>query len=147
MANKKNFFNKNHIPISQQIIAMNLAFPKFKQAWKKNKVVWTGKLQPTPLSKSYLVEITYSLGMLQPKVLVLDPPLENRGEEKIPHVYPGNKLCLFRPKKKEWTKQMVIAETIVPWTTLWLYYYEMWHATGKWLGGGEHPIIRKRKKL
>ena len=34
---------------------------------------------------------------------------------------------------------MWIADTILPWTSLWLYFYELWHATGQWLGGGEHP--------
>ncbi|ASZ15882.1 MULTISPECIES: hypothetical protein [Bacillus cereus group] len=146
MASKKVPFKKYYIPISQQIIAMNLAFPDFKVEWKKNTVIWTGSLQPTPLSKGYTVEIAYSLDMQQPEVIVLNPSLQKRGKEKIPHVYPGNKLCLFRPKKKEWTKQMFIFETIVPWASLWLYYYEVWHATGEWLGGGEHPIARKKQK-
>jgi len=146
MANKKIQFKKYNLPISQQIIAMNLSFPEFDAEWKKNTVIWTGVLQPTSLSMKYTVEITYSLDMRQPEVHVLAPSLKIRGEEKIPHFYPGNKLCLFRPKKKEWTKEMLIAETIVPWTSLWLYYYEIWHATGKWLGGGEHPVIKNKKK-
>ncbi|EKK00114.1 hypothetical protein RBSH_04450 [Rhodopirellula baltica SH28] len=24
---------------------------------------------------------------------------------------------------------------------MWLMYYEFWHATGEWLGGGEHPEV------
>ncbi|MBU8880105.1 hypothetical protein BGM26_14070 [Bacillus sp. FJAT-29790] len=147
MAVKRIAFKKFHIPISQQIIAMNLAFPEFNVEWKKNTVIWTGNLQPTPLSKSYTVEISYSLDMQQPEVIVLSPKLTTRGDEKIPHVYPGNKLCLFRPKKKEWTREMLIAETIVPWTSLWLYYYETWHATGEWLGGGEHPNKKRKKRF
>jgi hypothetical protein len=31
---------------------------------------------------------------------------------------------------------MSIAATIVPWLSLWLYYYEVWLATGAWEGGG-----------
>lgn len=34
---------------------------------------------------------------------------------------------------------MRIANTILPWTSLWLYYYEIWLGTGKWEGGGDHP--------
>ncbi len=146
MASKQIPFKKHHIPISQQIVAMNLAFPDFQVEWKKNTVIWTGNIQPTSLSKTYMIEITYSLDLRQPDVIVLTPSLKKRGEEKIPHVYPGNKLCLFRPKKKEWTKDMFISETIVPWASLWLYYYEVWHATGEWLGGGEHPVNRNKKK-
>jgi hypothetical protein len=31
---------------------------------------------------------------------------------------------------------MMIATTIIPWLALWLYYYEVWLATGHWEGGG-----------
>ena len=31
---------------------------------------------------------------------------------------------------------MLIADTIVHWAIEWLYYYENWAYTGKWLGGG-----------
>jgi len=145
MAGRDIPFKKRLVPISQQVVAMNFVFPNFEAEWKKNTVVWTGELQPTPLSKNYTVEITYSLDMPQPQVLVLSPELTKRGDQEIPHVYPGNKLCIFRPKKKEWTREMLIAETIVPWASLWLYYYEMWHATGEWLGGGDHPISKKNR--
>jgi hypothetical protein len=33
---------------------------------------------------------------------------------------------------------MLIATTIVPWLALWLFYYEIWRITGKWLGKGAH---------
>ncbi|MGH8092034.1 MAG: hypothetical protein ACREIF_00990 [Chthoniobacterales bacterium] len=31
---------------------------------------------------------------------------------------------------------MRLADTIVPWTSRWLYFYEIWLATGEWMGGG-----------
>ena len=31
---------------------------------------------------------------------------------------------------------MSVVNTIIPWTSEWLLHYELWHATGKWLGGG-----------
>lgn len=35
---------------------------------------------------------------------------------------------------------MSIADTIVPWTSLWLHHYEIWLATGIWCGKNEeHP--------
>ncbi|MDY0295864.1 MAG: hypothetical protein RB296_00975 [Acidobacteriota bacterium] len=33
---------------------------------------------------------------------------------------------------------MIIAKTIVPWASEWLIFYELWLATGEWLGGGIH---------
>ena len=38
----------------------------------------------------------------------------------------------------EFNSSKLIANTIIPWTVEWLYYYELWLATGEWLGGGEH---------
>jgi hypothetical protein len=38
---------------------------------------------------------------------------------------------------------MIIAETILPLASIWLFYYEMWQATGEWLGGGEHPGMQE----
>ncbi|RFU70618.1 hypothetical protein D0469_05650 [Peribacillus saganii] len=145
MASKKVWFD-NKLPLSKHVIAMEQLYPGFVVSWKKNTVIWTGDLRPTDMSATYTVQISYSIDMTQPKVIVLSPKLKRREGEKIPHIYPGEKLCLFRPRKKEWTKEMFIAETIVPWTSLWLYYYEMWHATGEWLGGGEHIRLKKGKK-
>jgi hypothetical protein len=34
---------------------------------------------------------------------------------------------------------MSIAETIIPWTSEWLYFYELWVFTGEWHGGGHAP--------
>ncbi|WP_243297749.1 hypothetical protein [Bacillus litorisediminis] len=145
MVNKKALFKQNKLSLSKQVIAMEKIFPDFKVTWKRNTVIWIGKLKPTEMSANYTVQVTYSLDMNQPEVIILSPKLQKRGDEKIPHIYPGEKLCLFRPRKKEWTKEMFVADTIVPWTSLWLYYYEMWHATGEWLGGGEHFKVRGKK--
>jgi hypothetical protein len=55
------------------------------------------------------------------------------------------RLCLYLPSADEWMPTQLIAETIVPWTSLWLFYYETWHATGEWLGGGDHPKVGAAK--
>ncbi|WP_256760891.1 hypothetical protein [Cohnella sp. WQ 127256] len=128
------------IPISQQIQTMKRHFPLFDVQWSKGVVVWTGVLQPSELSDSYVVNIRYSLMIRQPEVWVDSPKLVKRnGAESIPHTYARDRLCLFRPRKREWTKYMFIAVTIVPWISLWLLHYEYWLATGEWRGGGEHP--------
>ena len=33
-----------------------------------------------------------------------------------------------------------IADTIVPWTQEWLFFYEIWLATNEWCGGGHTPV-------
>lgn len=98
-----------------------------------------GKLKPTARSISYTIQIKYRLGE-NPQVLVIDPPLErNFNGDRIEHMYRDGSLCLHRPRYKHFTASMLIADTIVPWTTLWLYHYENWHISGTWEGGGEHP--------
>ena len=34
-------------------------------------------------------------------------------------------------------RAMLIVDTIVPWTAEWLLHYEVWLATGEWLGDGD----------
>lgn len=55
----------------------------------------------------------------------------------LPHTYPGDKLCLHLPG--QWSPHMYIAHTTVPWTSEWLFYYELWLVTGQWNGGGHEP--------
>ena len=120
---------------------IRLAFPGFETKILGNKLVASGAVQPTPLCGVYRVRIEYEPGEY-PKALVIDPPLQPREPGgAIPHVYrdPVLRPCLFRPAKGEWTASISIAATIVPWLQMWLFYYEIWHATGEWLGGGEHP--------
>ena len=60
------------------------------------------------------------------------------GEDDIPHTYGNERPCFFDPKN-DWRPDMKIAVTIIPWLSLWLFYYEVWRATGTWYGGGTHP--------
>lgn len=128
----------------EQLGAMARLYPGFRFTWNRNTLRWVGVLTPTPLSASYRIEIRYK-APLHPVVTVLEPRIAPRPDgAPIPHVYPGGHLCLYHPGKWEWTTADLIAETIVPWTSLWLLYYEAWQATGVWSGGGEHPAGAKR---
>jgi hypothetical protein len=137
MANK--YFGKKAINLGNQVLGMKKYFPAFECNWKGGVVIWTGTIRPSAISESYKIKICYSLNKV-PRVWVISPELvKGPNGEKIPHIYSKNELCLYYPKYWEWNKNMVIAETILPWSSLWLYYYELWHATGQWLGGGIHP--------
>jgi hypothetical protein len=117
---------------------MRLHWPLFSASQAGNKIRWVGPIQPTPLSTTYKVSVDYELG-IGPDVRVIAPTLTVRpGAEKLPHVYSGNRLCLYVPGSGQWNPSRPISETTIPWTSLWLYFYEVWHASGEWLGGGEH---------
>jgi hypothetical protein len=127
--------------LSEQLMRMRFGCPSFDSKITGNKLLAVGRVQPTPLCGVYRVRVEYEPGEY-PRAYVLDPTLEPRAPDgAIPHVYrdPVLRPCLFRPTKGEWTSAMSIAASIVPWLELWLFYYEVWHATGDWLGGGEHP--------
>lgn len=105
---------------------------------KRDVLVWEGELTPTPLSSTYAVKLRYSLKE-SPTVRVLSPALKIRGgEEEIPHLYPDGSLCLYYGKEQEWKRTQFLADTILPWASEYLAHYELWLATGEWLGGGVH---------
>ena len=133
------YFRRHPLTIPQQVFKMTSNWPGFKSKRKPGVAVWTGSIQPTALSETYLVQVRYALGR-RPKITVLSPALRtNAHDEKIPHRYRDGSLCLYQPRYGEWTPQLFIADTVLPWTWVWLAHYEYWLATGEWHGGGEHP--------
>lgn len=137
-------FPRRELSVARQITRMREAFAGFACTWRCGLACWRGLLQPTDLSCQYETQISYRLGQW-PKVRILNPPIRKRADGgAAPHRYADGTLCLFRPKYGEWSSGLAIADTIVPWTALWLYYYEVWLATGEWVGGGEHPPPRKQ---
>jgi hypothetical protein len=92
------------------------------------------ELRPTPDTCWFTVKVYYRLGW-RPEVHVLHPTLQVRyGADQIPHSFSDSQLCLHLDG--EWQPTMSLADTIVPWTSEWLLYYELWLATGTWQGGG-----------
>lgn len=125
--------------IGEQVGAIHALYPQFKIRWGIRQLKVHGKIQPTPRSSTYQFVLKYKLGE-PPCIHVISPPLvKNEKGEDIPHLYSNGSLCLYRPLRKEFKYSDLIANTIIPWISLWLYYYEVWHVTGEWLGGGEHP--------
>jgi hypothetical protein len=88
----------------------------------------------------YTVRITLIEGRF-PRVDVLDPALEGRPGESIPHLFGDGSLCLHL--EDEWVPTMLMVDTTVPWTSEWLLNYEVWKAIGVWYGGGEWPPRRQ----
>lgn len=149
------------ITIENQIAAMAERWPSFKVIERADRyAVWQGRLRP--LQRYYTVRIGYrvplaieafSLLQVQPRVQILDPVLERHSdyeEGPIPHVYVNRDeprlpyLCLFDAYNREWTPSDLLAETTVPWSSRYLFFYEGWLATKTWRGGGRHPTREER---
>jgi hypothetical protein len=98
---------------------------------------WSGTLQPTPMSVTYVMELSYRVGGGTPEVQIVSPEIHAPQGHRLPHVYPGKRLCLCYPG--EWNAGKMIARTIIPWASEWLLHYEIWTFTGRWHGGGHEP--------
>jgi hypothetical protein len=147
MANKTKYFrSKKPIPIGLQAALL-------KQMFHDSRVVsisgsslrWEGDMLPSALSERYKVRMDYQLSK-RPEVRVLSPELRSLDRRRPPHLFAEGTLCLFRYKYEEWDSSMPLAETVIPWTSLWLFHYETWLATGRWPGSNqEHPAENREK--
>lgn len=122
--------------LAVQNIHIQRRFPGFTCRISKGCATWRGYLQPQSISPVYQVEIKYKLKQI-PKVKVISPPLAHNA----PHLYNDRSLCLYWPKEWWWQQNDLIAEIIIPWTLSWLYFYELWLDTSKWLGPSSHDVI------
>ena len=111
-------------------------FPDFTCHLKNGRAIWLGPIQPRFTSPKYVTKIQYKQKKL-PKVWIMSPPLA----PDAVHLYREKNLCLYWPKEWKWQPDQLIAKTIIPWTASWLYYYELWLDTGKWLGPSSHDYF------
>lgn len=58
------------------------------------------------MSVEYTVGIRYA-HRRRPKVKVLNPMLESRPDESLPHVYPGDELCLYYGNEFDGSKHLI----------------------------------------
>jgi len=119
---------------------------------KNRTLTWRFSMQPTPLSRSYLIRIDYREGNT-PNVFVEDPEIEMlAGGRRLPHVYQDPlRLCLYKPGSGQWGASKRIDQTLVPWTAIWLFYFEEWLVSGVWKGEGDHPSdvddVRQNRRM
>lgn len=115
---------------------------------QNGRITWRWSVQPTPVSRVYQARLACdSRG--RPEIFIESPNLGLlSGSRRIPHLYDQDKvrLCLYLPGTGEWTTSKVLADTVVPWTSLWLLFFEEWLWSDEWKGGGIHPPIDERKK-
>lgn len=151
------------LPLRAQVGAMAQRWPQFQVSRPGDQLItWSGDLQG--LERSFRITVEYGIPKqgdqamyrLMPVVrvqhpsLVLNPKAEE--EAPLPHVYPDREndyrlspLCLFDPEAGEWDHSMKIAHTTIPWAARWLACYEIWEATGRWVGGGRHDGSKEDK--
>ncbi|MET9030959.1 hypothetical protein ABZW96_35945 [Nocardia sp. NPDC004168] len=124
--------------IGKQAFALRGILPECSIHLRSNTLTAVAHIQPAPACRRYRVQLQYDYGGT-PEVRVLAPELRlHHSATKLPHIYPGDFLCLHLAN--QWQPTMLLANTTVPWTSEWLYYYEIWLVTGQWHGGGNDPV-------
>jgi len=144
MAKKRNRppIRRGGVNPALQSLHVRARFPGFvAKSLGAGGAIWEGTLQPRDSSPVYHVVISHSVDGI-PKVHVTSPKiLPNH------HLYSDGSLCLYWPKHWSWRRHRLLAETIIPWAALWLYFYELWLDTGEWLGPSSHdqPKVQETK--
>ena len=128
--------------LAQQLVALSRMPITSNVTIKRGRLRWRGDLQPSPVSRTFTLGVTYDGGHRTPVVTVVRPQLRSDDVQDLPHVYPGDELCLCYPM--EWDACQLIARTIVPWASEWLLHFEIFVATGRWHGGGHEPAVPRR---
>jgi hypothetical protein len=130
------------LTVTQQAVGIATDWPdQPRPTVRRNTLRWNGTLQPSAVSPAYRVSLVYRLTG-PPLVHVLDPPLDPGHRDALPHVYEDDRLCLVTPG--EWNGTMQIAKTVLPWAAEWLFHYEAWRTTDRWVGGGR-PYLPSTK--
>jgi hypothetical protein len=124
--------------LSQQAFDLRHRLPQGQVRLIRGQVMWTGGIQPSPLSREYTIHVVYKERRL-PQVRAVDR-LATRAGESLPHVFDDGSLCLHRDG--EWTPDMFLVDSTLAWTSEWLFNYELWLPSGRWYGGGEWPPAR-----
>jgi hypothetical protein len=131
------------IPLIHQRLALARRYPGSKVTLTRHELVWSGRLSPSEFSETYEVVISHNLHS-SPLVYVARPRLEVVTGKRLPHVFPLNTLCLHT-LSPSWIASRLVANTLVPWASEWLFFYELWLATGgEWSGEGVHPATGSR---
>jgi hypothetical protein len=131
------------IPLIHQRLALARRYPESEVILTRHELVWSGRLSPAEYSHSYEVVISHNLH-LAPLVYVVRPRLEVVTGKHLPHVFALNTLCLHT-LSRPWIASRLIADTLVPWASEWLFFYELWLATGgEWFGEGVHSATDSR---
>lgn len=131
---QKKFGVKN---LAQQALNLKQTFPNSSFKIKGDLLVWEGWVQPRLDGRKYLLCMNFRKGH-SPNVWVVDPAYY-KSSDRQPHTYVENRLCLYLPDEWTWHSSYFIADTMIPWACLWLYYFQIHEKMGEWLGGGKHP--------
>jgi hypothetical protein len=119
------------IGLAGQALALRAYFPDVRPRLFAGRLLWTGPIAPTPTSETYRVRLE-AVAHREARLFVLEPLLVPDNRQRLPHVYPDGSLCLNL--RHQWRPHMLFTDTVLPWASQWLLFYELWRVTGVWHG-------------
>jgi hypothetical protein len=134
--------------LQSQLGLLKLLNPGGSGYIRKGRLDWFWVARPTPISREYKLRLQLARSGY-PTVVVEYPNLDELAMGRaIPHVYnqKAGRLCLYLPGTGEWRPDKALSNTIIPWASLWLFFFEEWMFSGEWRGGGIHPQTEAEKK-
>ena len=136
----------SYVELLNQVNDVKKKLKYVNHSFKSGKLNLNIIIKPTKYSIDYMVTLKAKVGSKIVETFVKSPQLElEKNGRKVPHMFPDGSLCLYYYKKHEFDYHYLWSETLIPWTSLWLYYYQVWHETGEWLGGGAKHGRKKFK--
>lgn len=105
-------------------------FPFLSCTFTSTEMKVRGVFSPTLTSNKYDVLIRFN-AVEQPEAFILSPTINYNSDI---HVYRNGSLCLHYPNDMSWSKNDLLAYTIIPWISEWLVYYELYQYYNKWKG-------------
>lgn len=145
---KRIFFRERPISLIKQKMNLLQLFPEARCVVKRNLLIWKGEIKPTPLSRSYQIKIIFNPAKSISLKVILYGEIPGIERVDFPHYFHKDvkakwvEICLYRFREFDYRKDL-ISYTIVPWIADWLLHYELWLATGEWLGGGHESPNEK----
>ena len=128
-SNFRRFFKHRRYTLSELLKNCNEIKRKYSESTyivNKGKVVVNIFLRPSEGSMKYKVKLLAKIGSTKVDVFVVEPNIrELKKKLSIPHLYPDGSLCLYYPDYNEWSAEDLWADTLIPWTCLWLYFFQL----------------------
>lgn len=137
--------SKPHLGLEVQKRILKNTYPNSRIKECGNGFDWYMEMKPKADSLTYTIKIGVRNNYV-PQVQIVSPmPLAYApGKNTYEHInHPQYLQYLCLNVKGEWTADMRIADTFVPWAAEWLLQYEYWLVTGEWDGGGHRRDFYK----
>ena len=124
--------NGSSVKLALQAIALRQFYPGSAIRLSTRGLAWHGAVVPSPTSRSYRLGLIARDERTRPDVYVTAPQLQPDCSGRLPHVWDDGSLCLCA--RGEWRPNDLYVDTVIPWASEWLFFYEIWKATAIWMG-------------